>query len=289
MDSQTSLEFADAFFKEQVDAHNNPTSRKGFTFPIGWFMKATGGFKRGWFVALKGKAKAGKTSLMITAARQNGIENVKFAYLSMEESNIGLGSRIFAAVSGVSRIKFRDIGLQVNDWPAVQAARVSISNYPARWIYGGTSIPDVVKVINDHDPDVVYIDYLQLMSPQRKANSKTEEVSENSRALKLIANGSWPTLLIKRERCIIVAVQLNDQGEPLWSRDINRDCDLSVQIEPVSDGQGGYLDDVRRLSIDYFRHGGLESQKVGFAGELSLVTEINSIPKAPPLKRGSRP
>lgn len=272
LDSPT---FANNFITEQEEAHKNPASRRGYPFPLTRFMKTTGGVRKGWQVFILGMAKAGKTSFMITYAMTLGRIGASFCYFAMEEGTLALGNKVFAAEALISKTKFRDVNLEKGDWPLLVQARDRIAKYNAHWVYGADTVQTMTDVVNSFDPDIVFIDYLQLMMPVRqlKSDNKTQEVSENSRALRKLANGDWPGLKVKRPRAVIVAAQLNDKGEILWSRDPDRDADLVVSIDPLDDGYGTPLPDQRRITIRRFRHGETDHFNVSFAGEHSLIKE----------------
>jgi hypothetical protein len=270
-----SSQLADQFFQQQKDAHNNPAGNRGLAFPVQWFMKMTGGIKPGWLSFVYGQAKAGKTSCMLSMARQNGHDKHKFIYFSLEEPNLLVASRLFAAEANISRIKFRDILLEDSDWSKLSNAADVIRGFCAYWVYGAFDLHTMVKIINDIDPDGIYIDHIQLMDAirQTRDENKTQIVSENSRALRRVANGDWPGLKVHRTRCVTVAGQLNDEGKVLYSRDLDRDADLTFSIDRKPDGVGGWIPNKRVLAIRLFRHGDVGQTDIDFIGERSMIMD----------------
>ena len=275
MGYKTSQEFAEEFYKEQEEAHANPAAHRGMNFPVAWLMKQTGGFKPSWLCYWYGQAKAGKTTAMVTSAKEGGHNGRRFCYFALEEPNSGLAGKLFAAEGQISRTKLRDVKLEAADWPHMMSARATISNFNGFWSDDCYDITDMLAVINATDPDDIYVDHIQLMNPIRRTNNstKTMEVSENSRTLKMIANGAHKGLKIHRPRCVIVGAQLNADGDPLYSKDLDRDADITVEIRLVDDGFGESMPDRRKMVIRKFRHGDPGSTVVGFDGEHSLIKE----------------
>ena len=69
-----------------------------------------------------------------------------------------------------------------------------------------------------HDLRLVVIDYLQLMSSGKKVESRQQEVSEFSRALKLLA---------KEIDCPVIAISQLNRGSGTWRRSPSATCSRS--------------------------------------------------------------
>jgi replicative DNA helicase len=73
-----------------------------------------------------------------------------------------------------------------------------------------------------HGIKLLVIDYLQLIEPLNRKDSREQQVAESSRTIKLLAKElSIP---------IIALTQLNADGESRESRAIQHDCDLMLKI-----------------------------------------------------------
>jgi len=70
-------------------------------------------------------------------------------------------------------------------YPTVQSTRIGIDDSP------GITVADIrakARAFKDqHGLDLIAVDYLQLLSPVRRSDSRQQEVSEMSRNLKLLA------------------------------------------------------------------------------------------------------
>jgi replicative DNA helicase len=275
---KTSEQFAKEFIDVQEKKAKDPESYYGYKIPLPWLMSRTGGFGRDWYTIVTGKAKSGKTSVLATAAANFGVQGIPFVWLGLEESTITVATRVFANMAKISRIKFRDITLEERDWPALYQAANSISAFKAWWSYGVSTPKDIIEILKKLKPQVLFVDYIQLMS-MSGFRSKTEEISACSKFLLAASNGTYTD---GQPVSVIAAAQENDDGTPLWCKDLLRDCDLALGIEELPDGTGGALAGRRKLSIDIFRHGEKDSAHIGFIGERSLVCEFISTPVRPP-------
>ena len=258
------------FIDTQQKKHADPSAFRGYDFPMKWFMDRTGGWGKGWMCYVYGKAGIGKSSVLTTAASRMGEAGVKFLYLSLEETNELVAQRMFSTLRDINRIKFRDIKLDpVKDWPKVYEAGQSMSKWKGYFAYGlydAKHITDVLAVVK---PDVFFVDYLQLTD--FRAKSQQEAMSQASKFLLRCAKGTYTNGHIMT---VISAAQLNDDGNVLYSRDPDRDADLTIAIEGIDNGAGGILPGQRQMTIRKFRHGEQDSTRIAFFGGRSLVGEL---------------
>lgn len=280
-----SATLADNLVKLQEQKHANPDAFKGYHFPMKWFMDITGGFGVGWMCFIYGKAGIGKSSVLTTAASRMGEMGKRFLYITLEETNELLAQRMFANIRDINRIKFRDIKLDKNrDWPKVYEAANEIKSWHGYYAYGLFEEKPIVSVIQAVDPDIVYVDYLQLMNFPGK--SQQEQTSKASKFLLRVSKGAYTK---GKPVTVIAGAQLNDDNQVLYSRDPDRDGDLIIEIAGIDNGAGGILPGERELIIRKFRHGELGRTRAAFNGSRSLVGELYSqkhmgaVPPPPPI------
>ena len=123
------------------------------------------------------------------ATRAANTERKTIAVFSLEMSNEQLVNRLLSSASGVMNTKFRSGELDSNEWRAVNQAAELLSRTD---IYlddtPGITVPQIKsKLRRLKNLDLVIIDYLQLMESAKKTDGRTQEVSEISRSLKLMA------------------------------------------------------------------------------------------------------
>jgi replicative DNA helicase len=80
----------------------------------------------------------------------------------------------------------------------------------------------VRRMVAAHQVKMIVVDYIQLLEPTNKTDSRERQVAEASRTLKMLA---------KECNVVIVALtQLNADGASRESRAIEHDCDLFLTI-----------------------------------------------------------
>lgn len=265
VDSKT---LADEFVKDQQGRHADPDKYRGYRFPMPWFMQRTGGWVPGWMCYIYGRAGIGKTSVLSTAATQMGKDNIHFLYISLEETLFIVAQRIFSNLEDINRTKFRDITLTQTDWPHVYEAAQQLQKFNGLWAWGLYDEASIVDAVKQCMPDVVILDYLQLMIMPGK--TMTEQISGASKMLVRLSKGHYTG----KKHCVIAAAQLNDNNQVLGSRDPDRDGDLILEVADIDNGSGGVLPDKKRFTIRKFRHGALDSTHIAFFGGRSMVGEL---------------
>jgi len=272
----TSKQLADYFVTDQQDRHKDPDKYRGYRFPMPWFMKHTGGWGKGFICFVFGKGGIGKTSVLSTAATQLGKDGVNFLYISLEETLDVVCQRIFTNLEDIDRTLFRDVKLTATDWPNVYSAGAQMGKFSGHWVHGLYEEAPIIDAVQRFLPDVILVDYLQLMIMPGK--SMTEQVSYGTKLIARIAKGHYTP---GHKITTITAVQLNDDEQPLYSRDPDRDGDLNVKITGLDNGSGGILPDSRLMTITKARHGGPGSKRIAFFGGRSMVGEHASANRGP--------
>ncbi len=153
----------------------------------------TGGLQGGQMIVLAARPAIGKSTLGLDIARATSIRAGKPSVIfSLEMSREEITKRMLSAESDVQLNKLTKGPMGPNDWErlAVTAAKVStaplfIDDSP------NMSLMEIRakcrRLKQQHGLELVVVDYLQLMSSGRKVESRQQEVSEFSRALKLLA------------------------------------------------------------------------------------------------------
>lgn len=153
----------------------------------------TAGLQPSDLILIAARPSMGKTAFVLNIAEYVAVKsNVTTAIFSLEMSKDQLVKRIISMNSKVDSQAIRSGELQDDDWVKLVESARSIGN--SNLIIDdtpGISIGELRskcrKFKLEHNLGLVIIDYLQLMSGGKKAESRQQEISEISRSLKALA------------------------------------------------------------------------------------------------------
>lgn len=179
------------------------------------------GFHPSELILIAARPAMGKTAFELNIASYMAIrKKVSVAIFSLEMSKEQLVSRLLALDSGVSANKIRTGDVDDNDWERLIERANDIGN--AQIIIDDTpsiSISELrskcMKYKLENNLGVILIDYLQLMSGGRHAESRQNEISEISRSLKALARElDVPVIALSQ---LSRAVEKRDDKRPMLS------------------------------------------------------------------------
>ena len=165
----------------------------GVTTGFKYLDEKTSGLQKSDLIILAARPAMGKTafalSLSLNAAVKGGASVMIF---SMEMSKEQLGQRLLSMESKVDMQSLKTGRLERRDWDDINIALdvLSKANIHIDDTAGITIMEMKSKCRRlkaEEGLDLVVIDYLQLMTPEGKADSRTQEISVISRNLKLLA------------------------------------------------------------------------------------------------------
>ena len=174
-------------------AHNTDGTVTGIASGFTDLDYKTTGFQPSDLILLAARPSMGKTALALNIALHvAAVERKHVAIFSLEMSKEQLVKRLLSQESHVDSQKLRTGNLQDNEWTAlieggeiVGKSLLEIDDTP------GITVSELRskcrKLQMEKGLDMIIIDYLQLMSGSKKAESRQNEVSEISRSLKAIA------------------------------------------------------------------------------------------------------
>ncbi len=151
-----------------------------------------GGMQRSDLVILAARPSMGKTSLALDIVRNVAVANkVPTGIFSLEMSKDQLVDRLLSSQSDVNLWKIRTGHLNDDDFEKIGQAMGELSESP---IFiddaAGSNIMEIRtksrRLKAEHDVGLIVVDYLQLMEG-RTTENRVQEVSEISRALKVLA------------------------------------------------------------------------------------------------------
>jgi len=172
--------------------------------------RLTGGFCPGEVVILAGRPGTGKTALALNIAYSAARRGVCCGVFSLEMPAQQLLSRIYASSARVDAQRFRNGRFSQDDWQRIHTASDEISRMPLlfsdRSAIKPTQIREKARIWQqDHGLRMMVIDYLQLISPESRGQSREREVADISRAVK--------TTAVDLGIPILLLAQLNREAE----------------------------------------------------------------------------
>jgi replicative DNA helicase len=198
----------------------------------------TGGFQSSNLVVLAARPSMGKSALVTNMAENVAVKHGQpVALFSLEMSETELAQRFVASQARLSGDKLRKGQVARNDWPKVLKACERLDEAPL-WIDDSSDI-DILELrakarrlhareMHRGGLGLIIVDYLQLMRPDRMSESRTEQVGQISRGLKILAR--------ELEVPVIAVSQLNRAPEQRPDkRPLLSDLRESGQIEQDAD------------------------------------------------------
>jgi replicative DNA helicase len=153
----------------------------------------THGLHPGQLVIVAARPSVGKSTFALDIARTAAIKNNQATiFFSLEMGRSEIAMRMLSAESGIYLQSMRKGTLTEGDWAKLAAVRGKINDAPL-YIDDSPNMSLVEirakcrRLSQQVDLKMVVIDYIQLMTSGKKVESRQQEVSEFSRALKLLS------------------------------------------------------------------------------------------------------
>ncbi len=155
----------------------------------------TAGFQPGNLIIVAARPAMGKTTLALNIAQYASAESKKkvpSVIFSLEMGKEELVMRFLASIARVDFGRMRTGHFQDTDWPkltraagVLHDAKIFIDDSPSITVLELRSKARRLK--SEHDIGLIIVDYLQLMKGSSNPESRQQEISEISRALKGLA------------------------------------------------------------------------------------------------------
>ncbi|GAB3057116.1 replicative DNA helicase [Sediminivirga luteola] len=180
------------------------------------FDELTHGLHGGQMIVIAARPGVGKSTFALDIVRSASIRHrLTSVVFSLEMSKTELTTRLLSAESDIPLQRLRTGDLDDRDWTRLATTMSEITEAP---LFIDDS-PNMAlteirakcrRLKQQHDLQLVAVDYLQLMTSGKKVESRQQEVSEFSRSLKLLAK--------ELEVPVIALSQLNRASEQRTDR-----------------------------------------------------------------------
>ncbi len=246
--------------------------------------RLTNGLHPGQMIVLAARPAIGKSTLGLDIARSAAIKNNMTAVLfSLEMSRTEITMRMLSAEARIPLQKLRQGRLEDGDWTKMARTMGELSDAPL-FIDDSPNMSLMEirakcrRLKQRHDLKIVIIDYLQLMSSGKRVESRQQEVSEFSRAIKLLAKElEVPVIAISQlnrgsEQRTDKKPQMSDLRE---SGSIEQDADMVILLhredayekESPRAGEADFI-------VAKHRNGPTDTITVAFQGHYSRFVDM---------------
>ena len=275
----------DAAVEEMEAASGRDGSMTGVPTGFRELDELTNGLHGGQMIVVAARPAMGKSTLALDFARAASIgHNQPSIFFSLEMGKAEIAMRLLSAEGAVPLQNLRKGTLDQRDWTTVASTRGRINDAPL-YIDDSPNMTLVEirakcrRLKQRVGLKMVIIDYLQLMTSGKRVESRQQEVSEFSRALKLLAK--------ELQVPVIALSQLNRGPEQRQDKkpaisdlresgSIEQDADMVILLHRES----VYDKDVRPGEADLIvakhRNGPTATIGVAFQGHFSRFTDMAS-------------
>ncbi|HAN24663.1 MULTISPECIES: replicative DNA helicase [Microbacterium] len=243
----------------------------------------TNGLHGGQMIVVAARPAMGKSTLALDFARAAAIKHdMPTIFFSLEMGRSEIAMRLLSAEGSVPLQNMRKGTLDSRDWTTIAATRGRINDAPL-YIDDSPNMTLVEirakcrRLKQRAGLKMVIIDYLQLMTSGKRVESRQQEVSEFSRALKLLAKElQVPVIALSQlnrgsEQRQDKRPQVSDLRE---SGSIEQDADMVILLHRDSvydkDTRPGEAD----LIVAKHRNGPTATLEIAFQGHYSRFTDM---------------
>jgi len=244
----------------------------------------TNGFHSGQLIIVAARPALGKSTLALDFARSAAIRHdLPTVIFSLEMGRSEIAMRLMSAEASVPLQNMRKGSIDTRDWRTIAETRARINDAPL-YIDDSPNMTLVEirakcrRLKQQKGLRMVVIDYLQLMTSGKKVESRQQEVSEFSRALKLLAKElQVPVIALSQlnrgpEQRADKLPALSDLRE---SGSIEQDADMVILLHRESAYE---KDNPRAGEADFIvakhRNGPTRTITVGFHGHFSRFADM---------------
>lgn len=188
------------------DLNNDEEEYIKFGVPV--LDRIIGGLYKTEVLTIGAKSGVGKTALALFIGLNVLRQNKKVLIISREMSNKHVVQRFITRITGISARKMKNRDLSEEDWKNTTNCLGEINKYDLFVNDKISTISGIKKRVRQIKPDVLIVDYLQLLSSETSSSNREREVAGFSRELKQLA--------LETGASIIQLSQLNDafNGRP---------------------------------------------------------------------------
>lgn len=276
----------------------NPLASDTVPIPFAKLNELLGGFHRSDLVLIAARPGEGKTSIGMNFIAHAALDKsrrtpsgkpdpYKCAVFSLEMSAEQLATRLLCSVAKVSMEHVIAGKRTTSETMRIMEAQKKLAD--AQIYIDDSSLTTPIEILNkcrrlkrEHGLDIVFVDYLQLMSAGKRVENRQQEVSEITRTMKIAAKElNVPILLLSQ---MSRDVEKRDNKKPQMSdlREsgaIEQDADIIIFLYREKKADDMSVDEDTRTKCDLIvakhRNGRTDTVTVRWHGEYTTFTDLN--------------
>lgn len=165
----------------------NSEVEKSIEFGVPVLDRIIGGLFPTEVTTIAAKSGVGKTALALYIALNVLRQGKKVLIITREMTDEHILQRLVTRTTGVSSKSMKNRDLGEEEWTAMMSALGEFGAYKCHINDKVSKISEIRKRIREVKPDLVIVDYLQLLTSETNSNNREREVASISRGLKELA------------------------------------------------------------------------------------------------------
>lgn len=270
---------------------NDKSSYKGIKTQFRDLDNLLNGLHKSDLIILAARPAVGKTSFSMNIVEQVALQGYSCAVFSLEMGKEQLVQRMLCSVAGVSMENAVKGKMNKKEWLKIAKAREELSNTKifiddSAIIRPRELISKCRRLKNRFGLDLIMIDYIQLMTPDktRSSDSRQNEITEISRSLKILAKEiNVPVIALSQlSRAVETRKGRPQLADLRESGAIEQDADIVMFIHRPDRGatekeiaEGKVQKNVAEIIVEKHRNGPTGLIKLYFRGECTKFVNLN--------------
>lgn len=187
---------------EESTKDNNLKELEKWKTGINGLDNLLGGLRRKQLTLIGAHSGIGKTALALQIGLNLTSNGLRGFVVSKEMDSKELVRRMISNLRRIDSNKFKWLKLDENDWKSILDGHHQLARNKFTFDTKSQTVSDIERWIKRLKPDFTIIDYIQLLTPENKSESREQQISGISRNLKRIA--------MAEDTSIILLTQLNE-------------------------------------------------------------------------------
>lgn len=159
----------------------------GIQFGVPVLDRIIGGLYPTEVTTIAAKSGVGKTALALFIALNVLRQKKKVLIITREMTDEHILQRLVTRTTGVSSKSMKNRDLNEDEWSAMVSALGEFGAYKCHINDKISKVSEIKRRIREVKPDLVIVDYLQLLTSEAKTNNREREVASISKSLKDIS------------------------------------------------------------------------------------------------------